>query len=151
MPVSKDLFLSILSMDAYNRDYGAGIDGLGGEGAQIGTATLLKDSGILVDENGIRRDKSSGFYAIAYDTAYGMVISYRGTDRLFDLIPWSDKPGGDVWNSYGQGVGNSLTNAAHLAADFYQAVTGTSETDPKAGAAILTGHSMGGGLARLAA
>jgi hypothetical protein len=30
MPISKDLFLAILSMDAYNRGYGAGMaDGLG--------------------------------------------------------------------------------------------------------------------------
>lgn len=46
-----------------------------------------------------------------------------------------------------QGVGLSLTSAAHLAADFFQAVTDTSETDPTTGSAILTGHSMGGGLA----
>lgn len=81
MPVSKDLFLAILSMDAYNRDYGAGIGGLGGEGSQIGTATLLKDSSILADESCLRLVKASGFYAIAYDTAYGTVISYRGTDN----------------------------------------------------------------------
>lgn len=56
MTITPELFLAILSMDAYNRDYGAGIEGLGGEGSQIGTATLLKDSHILVDESGRRLD-----------------------------------------------------------------------------------------------
>ncbi len=35
MTISKDLFLSILSMDAYNRGYSLGIAGLGGVGSQI--------------------------------------------------------------------------------------------------------------------
>lgn len=30
MTISSDLFMSILSLDAYNRGYGAGISGLGG-------------------------------------------------------------------------------------------------------------------------
>ena len=33
MSISKELFLSILSMDAYNRGYGQGISGLGGVGS----------------------------------------------------------------------------------------------------------------------
>ena len=32
MTISSDLTLSILSLDAYNREYDAGIDGLGGAG-----------------------------------------------------------------------------------------------------------------------
>jgi hypothetical protein len=32
MAVSKDLYLALLSMDSYNRGYGAGIDGLGDAG-----------------------------------------------------------------------------------------------------------------------
>ena len=35
MTISTDLFLSILSMDAYNRGYDPGIEGLGGIGSQI--------------------------------------------------------------------------------------------------------------------
>jgi hypothetical protein len=41
MTVSKDLMLALLSLDSYNRGYGAGIEGLGGAGAQIGNATML--------------------------------------------------------------------------------------------------------------
>ena len=42
MTISKDLFLSILSMDAYNRGYNSGIDDLSdAPGTQIGNATIL--------------------------------------------------------------------------------------------------------------
>lgn len=48
MTISKELYLAILSMDAYNRGYGAGIadggkadtDGLGEAGSQIGKQQL---------------------------------------------------------------------------------------------------------------
>lgn len=140
MSISRELFLAILSMDAYNRGYGAGIadggkedaDGLG-ESGQIGAAVITKKlddvSSSFLDEA-----QSSGFYALAYTVGEGVegiapgttVISYRGTDKLWtpsDLNPRSDEPGGDIWNSYAQGAGISLTSAAHLAADFFQAVT----------------------------
>ena len=94
MTISSDLFLAILSMDAYNRGYGAGIgdgrnvdangvdiDGLGVAGAQIGTAQV-KDVD-LPDGS-----QAAGFYAAAYTVGAGVdglaagttVISYRGTD-----------------------------------------------------------------------
>jgi hypothetical protein len=41
MTISKDLLMSILSLDAYNRGYGAGIAGIGGAGSSIGNATLM--------------------------------------------------------------------------------------------------------------
>ncbi|MDD8024776.1 MAG: hypothetical protein PHX82_16925 [Paracoccaceae bacterium] len=149
-------------MDAYNRGYGAGIadgegaedtngndlDGLGGDGSRIGTATVFRQD---LSEDAF----DAGFYALACTAGEGVegiapgttVISYRGTDKLWepsDLNPWSDAPGGDIWNSYAQGAGISLTSAAHLAADVFQAVTDTSETDLTTGSATLTGHSMGG-------
>lgn len=146
MTVSKDLLLAILSMDSYNRGYGAGVGGLSSDaGTQVGTATIGLDA---EDSTGIA--ESAGFYAVSYDTSYGTVISYRGTDNpisLANLNPWSDEQGGDIWNGYGSAAGSSNTNQAHLAAEFYQAVTGTSDSDPRTGSAILTGHSLGGGLA----
>jgi len=144
MTISKDLFLAVLAMDSYNRDYNAGFDDLGGTGSQIGTATVLNGSELLVDENQQRLDQPAGFYAVAYDTPYGTVISYRGTDNVFNWTPWSDTPGSDFWNSYGQGLGSPNTNAARMAVEFYQAVTEKTDTDPSSGSAILTGHSMGG-------
>ncbi|MFT6658278.1 hypothetical protein [Maritalea sp.] len=74
MTVSKDLFLAILAMDSYNRGYGAGIDGLGGENASLGTATIDQDKGDA-------EAQEAGFYAVSYDTEYGTVVSYRGTDN----------------------------------------------------------------------
>ena len=95
MTISKDLFLAILSMDAYNRGYGAGIsndgeddfDGLGHlQGQQIGLARIGKNAQDDLDEGAAQ---AAGFYALAYDitgNGYGdlaagdTVISYRGTD-----------------------------------------------------------------------
>ena len=90
MTISKDLYLAILSMDAYNRGYGAGVadggkddtDGLGDSSngtAKIGNATVslnLTDAGLAATA------QTAGFYAVAYDDpTYGMIISYRGTDN----------------------------------------------------------------------
>ncbi len=150
MSISKDLFLAILGLDSYNRGYNSGIElndgeGAGEIGASIGAATVINESDVLPGSAAFE----AGFYAVAYDTPYGTVISYRGTDNLFNWTPWSDAPGSDIWNSYSQGGGDSNTNAARLAVEFYQAVTDTTDTDPSSGSAILTGHSMGGGLAGL--
>ena len=72
MAISKDLFLALLSMDAYNRGYGAGvggaIDGLGSssDGSQsLGYATIafnLNDAQIAPEA------QAAGFYAVAYKT-----------------------------------------------------------------------------------
>lgn len=71
MPISKDLFLAILSMDAYNRGYGAGInnegindtDGLGTIGSKIGRATVRDESD--VDDG--TPSVEAGFYTLAYE------------------------------------------------------------------------------------
>jgi len=154
MTISKELMLAILSMDSYNQGYGKGLDH--GK-TQIGSANIVKDSEqVFLDPNAPEgtptEAKDAGFYAVSYDTDYGTVISYRGTDNeisLANLNPWSDAQGGDIWNGYGSAAGSSNTNQAHLAAEFYQAVTETSDSDPRTGSALLTGHSLGGGLAGL--
>lgn len=138
-------------MDSYNRGYAPGISGLSdAAGEQIGNSTI---SNRLQDVSSTFESESeaAGFYAVAYNTDYGKVISYRGTDNIFNLIPWSDEPGGDFWNGWGTGSGSSNTTQAGLAVEFYQSVTGTSDIDPRTGIALLTGHSLGGGLAGQAA
>ncbi len=154
MSTSKDLLLAILSMDSYNRGYNPGIEGLG-ESGFIGSARILSRP----NEVDYQEWNDAGFYAVSYtlDASVGegadvlsagsTVISYRGTDSQFSFNPWSDDAGGDVWNGYGSALGSSNTNQAHLAAEFFQAVTGTSDVDPRAGDATLVGHSLGGGLA----
>ncbi len=84
MPISKDLFLAILSMDSYNRGYGAGIELSDAADTKIGAATIGKRIQDVSDTFGDEA-QAAGFYAIAYDVAGsgiagldGTVISYRG-------------------------------------------------------------------------
>lgn len=81
MSISKDLLLAILSMDAYNQGYGEGIEH--GE-TLIGSASLSTDSQEVFRDpdaapGALNPAQTAGFYAAAYDTPYGVVISYRGT------------------------------------------------------------------------
>jgi hypothetical protein len=104
MPISDDLFMAILSMDAYNRGYG---QGLVVSGDQIGNAFL---SIIANDPEGVARNAS--FFAQSYTWNGQTVISYRGTDDL-------------VWDPiYGWLVGGGSYSVAQaeLAAQFYQQV-----------------------------
>ncbi|MEM7778441.1 MAG: hypothetical protein AAF732_22915 [Pseudomonadota bacterium] len=141
MSTSKDLFLAILSMDAYNRGYGAGIsdagdndpDGLGEAGSQIGGATVL-------DVDLPAGSPAAGFYAVAYEQpTYGTIISYRGTDDDPDYLKgWL----------IGAGLGSTWTQADE-ALDFYEAVTEQNYWEGPAQNTIVIGHSLGGGLAGL--
>ena len=149
MTISKDLFLSILAMDSYSRGYNSGIEGLGGEGEQVGSAKIGKDSSVLVDENGQPLDEDASFYAIAYtvtdNSVEGLssgttIISYRGTDNQLK----------DPQTGWPIGVGSSQVSQAKLSAQFYDSIMqslqgdGNLDTQNKP---ILTGHSLGGGLA----
>ena len=145
MSISKELFLAILSMDAYNRNYGAGIS-LPGD--RVGNATISKDSEkVFADpdapEGTPTAAQAAGFYAIAYTIGAGVegiapgtiVISYRGTDDLRD-----------AWNDFQLATGgalNSVPEQTLLAGEFYRAVRAQ---NPDANI-VLTGHSLGGALA----
>jgi hypothetical protein len=125
MSISKELFLAILSMDAYNRGYGAGIadggkddiDGLGRIGSHIGSATVKND-------NNSTAAQAAGFYAVAYDDpTYGTIISYRGTDN--PSIYASDVSGGaDITLGWVAGAGNP-TDQTTMAINFFTAVAGS--------------------------
>lgn len=133
------LFKAILSMDAYNRGYGAGIKfgNLAGNvsddsaGIRIGNATIYKNKG---DADA----QAAGFYALAYQLSGGeKVIAYRGTDDKWDALHgWPVAAAGTP--DVDQGV---------LAFGFYRAVAG--DMDPRLASISLTGHSLGGGLAGL--
>jgi len=128
--MTKDLLLAILSMDTYNRGYGPGITGLSDDlGTQIGTATISNRTSSLANSPEV----AAGFYAVAYDTEYGKVIAYRGTDSGLELplVDWPIAFNDDYDEAQ-----------VHLANRFYN--------DVSAGVAeplILTGHSLGGALA----
>jgi hypothetical protein len=110
MAISKDLLNSILAMDAYNRGYEAGIDGLPDQGdTQIGNAKISRR---LQDvPSGFQQwAETAGFYAISYtisgtltDLDGKTVISYRGTDKN---IPTLTGSGSDLINGSGLALGS---------------------------------------------
>ncbi|PCH94101.1 MAG: hypothetical protein COB84_08140 [Rhodobacteraceae bacterium] len=120
MNISKELFLAILSLDAYNQGYGKGLNH--GK-TQIGGATKISDSAILDTPGNVGTAEAASFYAVAYDVTNGsvtdlanntVVISYRGTDQPSVL------GNSDIWTGWITATG-SLSPQAKLAAEFYQA------------------------------
>jgi hypothetical protein len=106
MTASSDLMLAILSMDAYDQGYGAGI---GGVGTKIGNATFLEDSDTVLPAGA---DQSAGFYAAAYTLTTGQtVIAYRGTTPA--------SLGDDVLYGYPLAAGDFLAPQAEMAGEFY--------------------------------
>ena len=149
MTISKDLFLSILSMDTYNRGYNAGLSyspeeqGLSTDiNTQIGWA-------LVKDENGEAAAQGAGFYAINYliqGNAPGnlqgkTILSYRGTDNF---ISSEEAGGSDILEGWFAGHG-SQTSQIELAEGFYQAAL--QRAGVSSSSIITTGHSLGGGLA----
>jgi hypothetical protein len=149
MTMNRDLFLAILSMDSYNRGYGIGLNGLGGKGSRIGTATVGEDALTLLTKGAA---EAAGFYAIAYQVsgvsgiADGTtVIAFRGTDTATRGALLTD-----VVNGWSLGGGLPSTQS-DLMIKFYQAVArsqGVTE-DWRTANITTTGHSLGGGLAGL--
>ena len=82
--MNRDVFLSLLALDAYNRGYGQGVflspnDSTNGQEERnrfIGTARVTNQS----DEEAGTPGVDAGFYAIAYEWNNETVISYRGTN-----------------------------------------------------------------------
>jgi hypothetical protein len=171
MTISKELFLAILSMDAYNRGYGSKIsdglgeadadgndtDGLGRVGSHVGSATVILDANQPSDQ-------TASFYAIAYELTAPVgdgadilpkdttVISYRGTDQI--LPSWGET-WGDLLQGWTLGAGYpDKGSQGNLSLAFYAAVTGQSAEQifdaETTGNTVVTGHSLGGGLARCA-
>ena len=88
MPVSDQLRLAILSLDAYNRGYNSGFsdsdandrDGLG-ESGPVGGATIIFRESLGIDQTKYAEWQAAGFYAVAYQVGGQTIISYRGTDN----------------------------------------------------------------------
>lgn len=104
--MDRDLFLSVLAMDSYNRGYGQGVllspnDSLTGRnetGRRVGQAVVANFD---LPEGSV----AAGFCAIAYDAsavtgfaAGERVIAYRGTDKVAGLD-------GDLLNGWVLGGG----------------------------------------------
>lgn len=179
MTISKDLFLSILAMDAYNRGYGEGIRELGGIGAKVGSAEILRQSDTEAGTAGV----NASFYALSYtitdDGVDGLdegtqVLSFRGTDYYNnpdDPFLQRVRDGtADLFQGWSLGGGMENAGQAQLTIDFFEsAVLGgdpdksifdaTYEfegselrlTESAGQNVVTTGHSLGGGLAGFAA
>ncbi len=112
MPISKELMLAILAMDAYNRGYNSGIVGPNGNAqtglgltGQIGLATVQANSSNLDMPGNVGRDQAASFFAISYSWNGQTVISYRGTDEKFY----------DALNGYGLVLGSPYGDEARVA------------------------------------
>ena len=145
--MDRDVFLSLLALDSYNRGYGQNVGGLGIElnVTKVGNATITTDSRIKLGSDA----EAAGFYAIAYTWNGQTVISYRGTNfpkefsaaEVREFIAEDFGGGWDLFTGIGSG------SHAKLARDFYVSVTGYdfvgSDPDPIATGVTLTGHSLG--------
>jgi hypothetical protein len=140
MDASTELLLAVLSLDSYNRGYDQQITV---PGTTIGSATLSTISD--PDQGG--SFFLAGFSAAAYDLSDGTtVISFRGTvnpSLSFDSV----EGGSSIVNGWAAATG-ALTTQATLALKFYEGATGLSPYD-YASNVVVTGHSLGGGLAQI--
>ena len=140
--MSPALFYALLSLDAYDRGYGAGLDvaALGGPFATtLGDATIGRSS---TDVLGLNTTSAVGFFALTYQVGGKTVISYRGTDDA----SLADKAN-DIVNGWITGTG-AVSTQANLALQFYLDLQGNPTLADAANPnMVLTGHSLGGGLA----
>ena len=80
--MNRDVFLSLLALDAYNRGYGQNVGGLCNSG-MIGNANIRRQSNISPNSEEV----AAGFYAIAYEWNGETIISapsssWRGSNGL---------------------------------------------------------------------
>ncbi|WP_270934250.1 calcium-binding protein, partial [Falsiroseomonas oryzae] len=154
MAVGRDLYLAILALDSYNRDYDQVVNLTG---TQIGDARILsREADLGLDSAIFETWKSRGFYGIAYDTGgtsigTSLTLSYRGTNFNFpSLWDFLNSPGVlDALNGWSVFFGDTEGQAA-LALDLYVAAAGP-WADLRGASITTTGHSLGGGLAGLVA
>lgn len=147
MSMNKEVFLSILAMDSYQRGYAAGIKGV--DSVKIGNAKLITRESRGVDAPAYATWQNIGFFTQEYEWNGETVISYRGTD--FDA-------GNELVHDfvYGWSSFTGLWKASQfpLASQFYTAVTGRAYPVGNEVAAqniTTVGHSLGGALAGLVA
>lgn len=143
MVTNDDIFLAILAMDVYHT--GKNTPPVGGKDA-VGPGYLhnlkgvdeTKGIGVATRINQFAHG-TYGFFAASYAWNGKTVISYRGTDQSFSSGP-------DVDHGYSVSVGSPYGGQAQQAIDFYVRTAGRT---PNNSNVIVTGQSLGGGLAGL--
>ncbi|MEL6678951.1 MAG: hypothetical protein AAFQ51_09605, partial [Pseudomonadota bacterium] len=148
--LSKDLLLSVLAADAYYQ----GITGRTPHGkTEIGPASLREGFAGEGTEEWLAASFSASTYRLTETvgdlTAGTYVISYRGTDEILGRN-WKRFWEGDAWEGWLVG-GGFVQKQAELAGEYYGTVLNAlrAENGGEAPKIVLTGHSLGGGLAGL--
>lgn len=105
--MSRDVFMSLLALDAYNREYD---QSLFVNGNAVGRARVLDRNELDLGTSKFAEWQAAGFYAIAYQLPDEVVISYRGTsfNNGFDETTLLDVTNG--WIT-GAGLTGSLASA----------------------------------------
>ena len=80
--MNRDVFLSILAMDSYQRGYEVGIKGVSATSIVNATISRISDTRLVSDE--VR----AGFFASSYDWNGTTVISYRGITVTRAITPY---------------------------------------------------------------
>ncbi len=118
MADSQDVLLAVLALDAYDQGYSPGMtlaNNTSVDGAQI-IATSSEAIGKTAD--------NASFYAIEYNVAGQLVISYRGTRFDGNYLGVTGPDLGDVMNGWTLSAGYAAASQAQLALQFYTDVTG---------------------------
>ncbi|MDR3423679.1 MAG: DUF2974 domain-containing protein, partial [Alphaproteobacteria bacterium] len=133
MASQQDLLLAILSMDAYNRGTdspGMAIASPTWQGGVTGTATAFSPEA-----------KNSGFFAVSYHLSNGLtVISYRGTKGDGIIGPNAT----EIRTGWFLSLGFNTASQPQQALAYYNQIVSGAGGPANV---ILTGHSLGGGLA----
>ena len=149
-PTKDDVFLSVLSLDSYMRGAFRAIDDVS---TTIGTASLQPTLGEQLTNPFQLSARDVGFGASAYTWNGKTVISYRGTD--FGTGDWTETAK-DILGGWITGAGETdsvsispipIATQARYAEEYFQRITNGSPFGTPNGNVILTGHSLGGGLA----